>query len=215
MKKVSLALALVFLCSLAAFAQNSGPSSTGSFQFNTSHGTQTIEFNARKQNNGTTSGQITFTGPAEIPDQDTDGEGGGPGGTFTTFSIQVEVDCLRLAGNRAAMSGAITSSSVIGLVGRKMILTVEDNGEGRNQPQPDRFTWGLYRLATQGWIPSDSELEFDNGASLTWNATDFEREDDVPVPARPNASFDCNTFSLSSYAPEDLMHGNGNIQVRP
>ena len=212
MKKVSMTLGLIFLLSAAAFAQ-SGPSASGGFNFNTPDGRQNIEFNARTSPNGSVSGEIKFRGSVSVPDQDVDGDGDTSAGTFADWSIRVGVDCLVVSGNRASMSGLITDSTRSQHLGRRVIFTVEDNGEG-NSPEPDRFTWGLYRNETMGWIPADAELEFDNGASLTWDATDFEREDDVPVPARRNPNSDCRSFPLGAYALEDLGRGAGNIQVR-
>lgn len=49
----------------------------------------------------------------------------------------------------------------------------------------------------------------------SWLATDFERDDDVPVSSVPLDPGDCRGFSLGAYAVEDLIHGNGNIQVKP
>jgi hypothetical protein len=211
---------LLFVCAvcllaLPLVAQNSGPSATGTFSFGTPAGKQTVSFDARNLAGGRTVGQIALSGPAEIPDQDVDGDGQADiGGTISNLSITVTVDCLAVRGNRAVLSGPITASSLIHYVGRRALLAVEDNGEGVNATR-DRFTWGLYRQHAKNWTPSDAELPFDNGASLTWTATDFERPDDAGIPARQSESIDCHSFALSAYALDEVKHGDGNVQVRP
>jgi len=206
----TLALAMFFLVP-AAFGQ----SVSGGFHAVSGEGTRNIEFNARIQPNDSATGDLKFTGPLSIPDQDVDGDGtGDPGATATTLSLRADVDCLRVAGNRAVLSGLIRESSVGTYVGRRMLLTVEDGGEGKNA-EPDRYTWGQYRSKAATWIASDAELEFDPGVGLIWLATDFERTDDVGIPSNPPAEIDCQSFPLSSYALEDLPQGSGNIQVKP
>jgi hypothetical protein len=131
--------------------------------------------------------------------------------------MQVDVDCIRVSGNRASMSGVITSSSASGYTGLRAILAVEDGGEG-SKSDPDRFTWGAYRSTAQTWTPEDAEVPGDNGAMFTWFASDAERFDDVPVPAGYSQSqnpVDCKSFGLGAYAFEALAHGSGNIQVKP
>src|SRR4029077_16632946 len=124
--------ARVFLSTLAlvlfslvptAFAQ----SVSGGFHVVTDEGTRNIEFNARVDPNGSVSGDLKFTGPLSVPDQDVDGDGtGDPSATATTLTLRVDVDCLRVDGNRAAIGGVVKESNVAEYVGRRMILTVED-----------------------------------------------------------------------------------------
>lgn len=212
----------IFLFAGALSAQNNGSSANGTFQFSSADRTLTIEFDAREHGSGQTKGQVTLSGSVEVPDQDVDGEGGGAPAEVVAVSLKIEVDCLQLAKKnpedtdyvRAAMSGEITESSVPGLVGRRGILAVEDNGEGSKAPEPDRFMWGLYRTRTLNWVATDAELEFDPGAGLTWLATDAERTDDAGIPSHPSETVDCKTFPVSSYTFENLAHGNGNIQVK-
>ena len=205
----TLALAMCFLVP-AALAQ----SASGGFHADSGDGTRNIEFNAKTQN-GRTSGDLKFSGPVSIPDQDVDGDGSGdPSATATTLSLRVDVDCLRVQGKRAALSGQVKESNVAAYVGRRMLLTVEDGGEGNNA-EPDRYTWGQYRSTAATWVASDAELEVDTGVGLMWIATDFERDDDAGVPSTQPAGVDCQSFPLSSYALEDLPQGSGNIQVKP
>lgn len=159
--------------------------------------------------------QGSVTGQLSVPDQDVDGDGtGDPSATATTLSLRVDVDCVRVQGNRAVLAGQVRESNVSTYVGRRMLLTVEDGGEGKNAG-PDRYTWGQYRSTAATWIASDGELAFDPGVGLTWIATDSERTDDVGIPSNPPAGIDCQSFPLSSYALEDLPLGSGNIQVKP
>jgi hypothetical protein len=109
----------------------------------------------------------------------------------------------------------IASSNILAAVGRRMLLIVEDNGEGINAAAPDRLTWGVYESPETGWIPKDAERDDDNGASLTWIATDAERLDDAGIPSKKDPLVRCETFPLSSYSFVDIPHGNGNLQIRP
>ena len=209
-------LLFVLLLAVSAAAQNNGSASNGDFQFDLTGANGSIQYDARLQ--GTSAkGQMTFTGATEISNEDVDGEG-----TATTalsnVTLTAKFDCLRVSGNRAAMSGPITQSSVAAYVGARALLVVEDNGEGVNA-EPDRFTWGMYRQSAPTWTPSDAEVPGDNGASLSWLVTDAEREDDVAIPSKPlvvpSGAVDCKSFSFSSYALEEIVHGAGNIQVKP
>src|SRR5256885_2726285 len=133
----TLALAL-FLVVPAAFAQ----SVSGGFHVVTDGGNRNIEFNAKLNPNGSTSGDLKFTGPLSVPDQDVDGDGTGHQSvTAATLSLRVDVDCLKVAGNRAVLAGLVKESSIGTYVGRRVLLTVEDGGEGNNA-EPDRYTWG-------------------------------------------------------------------------
>jgi len=200
----------IFVLVLPASAQ----SASGAFHVVTEDGTRNVEFNANS-NGGSASGQIKLSIPVTIPDQDVDSDGSGdPALTMTTVSLRIDVDCLRVQGNRAALSGEVKDSSVSAYVGRRMVLTVEDGGEG-SKADPDRYTWGQYRSTAASWTASDAELLFDPGVGLTWIATDFERDDDAGVSSVHSSVVDCQSFPLSSYALESLPSGSGNIQVRP
>jgi len=214
MKKMVGLWAILFLCAAFPLLADDGPSTNGSFEFAAASGPLEFEFNARLLNNGATQGEMTVTGSVDLPDQDVDGEGGGSGAGVVDVSLTINVDCLVVNGKRAALSGEVTQSSVDSYVGRSAILAVEDNGEGKNA-DPDRFTWGFYGTSAITWVPTDAELEFDEGAGLNWIATDAEREDDVGIPSHPSTLVDCHTFPASAYALESLPHGAGNIQVKP
>jgi hypothetical protein len=192
-----------------------GPSATGSFEFALEDGQpKFLKFNARTQNNGRTAGEMTFTDPNASPggDPDTPGNSNTPA---TGISMRATFDCLRIDGNRAVMSGAIVESNILIAIGLRVLLVVEDNGEGVNIPTSDKLTWGVYQNSANTWIPKDAERDDDNGALLTWIATDAERSDDVGVPSNPSKLIGCQSFPLSSYSFVDIKHGGGNVQVQP
>jgi len=207
------ALCALFLSAFALTAvAQSGPSANGDFQFALTGATGAIQFNAKAQGSGA-KGQMTFTGTSEISNEDVDGEGT-TAGALTGASMSVDLDCLRVNGNQAAMSGVITASSVAQLVGTRAILSVEDGGEGKKD-SPDKFSWGVYRASAMNWTPSDAEVPGDAGWMFSWIATDAERNDDAGVPNSRSTSVDCKSFPLGSYAFEEVAHGAGNIQVKP
>jgi hypothetical protein len=211
----AVALSLGLVISLPAVAGNEG-SASGGFSFSAGGPTNKIELNVKIDKDGRTKGQMSYSGPVDVPDQDVDGTGDAiPGGSLPDFSMNAEFDCLVVSGNRAVMSGVVTDASVKQYIGRRALLAVEDNGEGINAPAPDRLTWGLYELARQTWVPVDAEVKDDFGASLSWIATDAEREDDKGVPSRRSDDINCRSFPLETYTFIDLEHGSGNIQVRP
>jgi hypothetical protein len=198
-----------------SFAGADGPSATGSFQFTVDEGQpKYLDFNARQQNNGRTVGEMTFTDPNAtiVVDPDAPPSTSGP---QTGASMRATFDCLKISGNRAVMSGVIVESNVLTAIGLRVLLVVEDNGEGVNAPSNDRLTWGVYQNPATGWTPKDSERDDDIGASLSWLATDAERSDDVGIPSNQSRIIGCQSFPLSSYAFVDIGHGGGNVQVQP
>jgi hypothetical protein len=121
---------------------------------------------------------------------------------------------LEITGNRAVMSGVISESNILSAVGLRILLVVEDNGEGVNAAN-DKLTWGIYQPPASGWVPQDAERDDDNGAGLKWIATDFERPDEPGVPSDQSKIIGCQSFSLASYDFTAVKHGGGNIQVQP
>lgn len=194
-----------------SFAGADGPSATGTFEFTLDDGPKFLKFNARQQNNGRTVGEMSFTDPNlnVVDDPDT------PANEALGVSMRASFDCLKITGNRAVMSGVITESNLLNAIGLRVLLVVEDNGEGVNQPGTDKLTWGVYQSTATAWIPKDAEREDDNGSSLTWLATDAERSDDVGIPSNPNRTIGCQSFPLGSYSFADIAHGGGNVQVQP
>lgn len=208
---VALAVVTLTLPSLS-LAGNDGPSASGNFQFSLEDGQpRFLEFNVREQNKGTVVGEMTFSDPSVVPVGDPDSaEGPGTAGAL----IRAKFDCLKITGNRAVMSGVISESNILNAIGLRVLLVVEDNGEGVNA-LTDKLTWGIYTSQAINWIPKDSERDDDNGSSLSWIAKDFERPDDVGVPSNPSKIVGCESFSLGAYSFVDVVHGGGNIQVQP
>lgn len=195
-----------------SFAGADGPSATGSFEFALEDGKpRFLQFNARQQNKGTVVGEMSFTDPnaTVVDDPDT------PVNESIGASIRASFDCLKITGNRAVMSGVITESNLLNAIGLRVLLVVEDNGEGVNIPSTDKLTWGVYQSSATSWIPQDAERDDDNGSSLTWLATDAERTDDVGIPSNPSKVIGCQSFPLDAYTFADIRHGGGNVQVQP
>ncbi len=194
-------------------AAESGPSANGDFDFAVDGAAGAIQFDARTAADGTSGGQMSFSGAVEISNEDVDGTGD-PVTALSGLAMDVAFDCLEVNSNRAAMSGVVTAASDPAYVGQQAVLAVEDNGEGAKDP-PDTFTWGVYRSTARTWIPVDAEVPDDNGASLVWIATDAEREDDAGVPSNRSTVVDCKSFPLGAYSLVTIPHGAGNVQVRP
>ena len=216
---VGISIMALFMVSLAptplVSALDSGPSANGNFQFVVGDGvTRYIDFNAKTDKDGMTKGEMTFTDPSGVAPTDPDNPGD-PSSSSPRVLIKVEFDCLVVKGTRAVMSGVIVSSNFPNSMGQRVLLTVEDNGEGLTAPASDRLAWGIYGNPIGGWTPSDAEREDDQGWFSTWLAKDAERGDDVGVPNSRSTVIGCQSFSLSSYSFVNVDHGYGNIQVKP
>ena len=89
---------------------------------------------------------MTFSDPAVVPVPDPDD----PAAIANTGAIiTAKFDCLQITGKQAVMSGIISQSNIAAALGLRVLLVVEDNGEGVNIPTPDKLTWG--RLSTRDW----------------------------------------------------------------
>lgn len=187
-------------------------SADGSFRYSLEDGlTKAIEFAARDNGDGTASGRITFSGPAEFPEQEEDA---GFSGRLEDLQITAEIDGMAIDRNRAVMSGVVTGSTLSNYIGQRVLLIVEDNGDGIARAG-DKFSWGLYKPQEIRWIPADAELREDNGWSMTWIATDAEQREDEGIQITREWVRNCQSFPLSSYDFVDVTEGEGNIQVRP
>lgn len=84
---------------------------------------RTFSFSAHKYSDGTTKGELHLRSPE-----------------FDVV-VHLAIDCLRVVGNRAHMSGVITYTSDVNeaFVGERNRLVVEDNGEGP-AAAPDRVS---------------------------------------------------------------------------
>ncbi|MBA3240270.1 MAG: hypothetical protein H0T60_03500 [Acidobacteria bacterium] len=219
MKRIALA-SLVTLCVLgfvsprSTNAQSGGPFANGNFKFSLEDGfAKHVEFDARTNEKGAATGQMTFTDEAKISGQDVDGTGDGAAESRSGFYIKAEFDCLSVEKNRAVMCGTISDSSHGAYVGRRVLLVVEDAGDGPEAQ--DRLTWGLYLITERGWFATDAEREYDEGAGLRWTATDAERRDDVGIPSHMDEEIGCRSFPVESHDLVEVKEAEGTIQVQP
>jgi hypothetical protein len=98
-------------------------SATGSGHMIRSGFNRTFAFSAVKRADGTVTGQLQLNSRS------------------LDVVVHIRIDCLRIEGNKAHMSGIVTRSSnpAEGVVGELNRLVVEDNGEGANAP-PDMIS---------------------------------------------------------------------------
>ena len=214
------ALFLVTLLTLiSTHSANAQTASDGSFRFSVEPNiTKVVEYKAvSNRDGGGASGSMLFSGPAVIPKQDVDGDGNTDfSGKLESLDMDVSFDNLVVEKNTAVMSGTVTNCNVREYIGRRVLLTVEDNGDGTDPKLQDKFTWGFYRKLDIWWTPTDAEIKDDRGAYLTWWATDAERRDDVgyAMPKR-NDPVGTQSFPTSSYSLVNIVTGDGNVNVYP
>lgn len=212
------AIFALFVMSIATpwftYAQTSGPSANGNYSIVLEDNLKkTVEFDARSDERGTTTGQMTFKDEARIVEQDVDGVGDLPDDPSSEFYATVDLDSLTILNNRALMGGTVRDSSNKSYIGKWVQLVVEDNGDGSEVP--DRVTWCFCQPEPGGWTPSDAEDPRDEGAWAHWWATDEERKDDQGVQSAniiPGNRRGCPTFPLSTYRFPNAK-GEGQIQV--
>ena len=208
-------MSALLLCGLAASALTTrAQSASGTYQFTLDDKlVKYTEFSAQKLADGSTSGSLFFSDEETIVYQDLDGAGD-PTEKYAGVYIKADLDGLTVDGNQAVMSGTIRDSSIVYLIGLRVLLTVEDNGD--NTRIPDKLTWGAYKFIKKDWVPSDAELKEDPGVGLRWWATDAEIRDDkgYQMP-RPDVPVDTQTFPVASYAFVDTSDGVGDIVVKP
>jgi hypothetical protein len=220
-------LSLVWLCWLVlapippAQADNPEPAASGSVRVSMPDGDlRYVEFSARLDQNGSTSGQMTFRSPSQKADENLDGESHEGAeikrsGSASEFFFKASFDCMVIKETRAVMSGTITEASSERYLGQRVVLVVQDKGEDSKTASSDKLTWGIYNSGTRSWIPSDAEVENDSGVGLRWLATDAERDDDVGLQPDKSASIGCQSFPLSSFSLVKVKNGDGDILVRP
>jgi hypothetical protein len=204
-------MSALLLLSLAAPRLTSAQSASGTYKFVVEgEYTKYVEFDARAQAGGSAIGTMFFSDEAEIITQDVDGSGVQQQ-SYRNVTISVDVDGLTVNGNQAVVSGTIRDSTVRDYIGRRVLLTVEDNGD--NTRVPDKVTWGVYDPVKRDWTPSDAELREDPGVGLTWTATDAEVREDQGIKMPRDESITTDSFPVSSYAFADVTVSSGDIQV--
>src|SRR3712207_2001218 len=118
-------LAAAFAAAPAARAESAG----GTYQFSFDDGrAKYVEFDARGLAGGGATGRMYFSDDAVIRHQDVDGVGD-PFETYNGFYMSAEFDSMSVSGSRAVIAGTVRDSNIRSLVGRRVLLTVEDNGD--------------------------------------------------------------------------------------
>jgi hypothetical protein len=221
MKKVVLtsilALSLLSLAPLrSASAQTAGAYSRGSYKFILDNDlVKFVEFEAQTDNEGNTSGRMTFTDEAKISDPGGDDEPPPRDGNPREFYISADFDAMTVEKNRALMNGVIRESSHKSYVGKWVQLVVEDNQY--NRELPDTLTWRFCQPEPGGWIPSDAEVKGDRGAYMSWWATDAELKYDYGMPSPsliPGELKRCMNYPLASYSFLAIQKCDGDIIVQ-
>jgi hypothetical protein len=216
-------LALV-LMTFAAAQTTRAAAAAGSYQFTLTEDKylKYVEFDASTDANGNASGSVYMTDEAVITLQDVDGSGE-PKERFAGYNFKADVDGLVVTETevvinkevvlekRAVLSATIRDSSVLALVGQRVLLTVADYGD--NTRVLDRVTWGVYKPIDRRWTPSDAELKEDPGVGLRWWATDAEVKGDVGYAMPRDESFDTKTFPAATYGFVDASNISGDIRV--
>lgn len=220
MKRVVLA-AFLALMSLICVVQTQnaapakGPSVSGTFQISSDVGlTRYLEFYAWMEKNGNTTGETVFMDQPSASDPKVVNTESSQSESATAFFAKAEFDCMVINGNKAVMSGRVTTSSLERYVGQRFVLAVQD-GDNSNPPRKDKLTFGFYRETSKGWLPLDSERSEEGTGPMSWITQDSEREDDTPVLSPKSGPVGCQSFPISSFSFVDEQHGRGSIQVRP
>jgi hypothetical protein len=213
---VAALLVLSFAVSRPISAQTPNASASGSYKFLMEDGfVKYVEFDARNDDRGFTTGQLTFTDEATITERDLDSAGDDVKDSPPGFYIKADFDSLTVEKNRAMLSGRVLDSDHREYIGRWVQLVIQDNGDGREVP--DTLTWSICQPPPGTWVPSDYERKSDNGAYLSWWATDYERKDDVGIPSKslmPGEMKGCQVSPLWSYTLLDMVRWSGDIQIK-
>ncbi len=175
---------------------------------------KSIEFEAQSDERGSATGFMLFTDDAKFVVQDPDGDGEPPKDEPVAFFMKAEFDAMTIDKNRALISGVVKDSSHRSYIGKWLQLVIEDND---GVEVPDRFVWSFCEPEPGGWIPSDAELKDDQGAFMSWWATDFERKDDIGIPSPnliPGLLKACKAHSLQSFDFAEFLKGEGAITIK-
>jgi hypothetical protein len=207
-------LFLVFLSAAnVAFAQEGGAANgVNKFTMEDELG-KYVEFDARTDERGNTTGYMQFTDEARLLFQDVDGTGEKSTGDPVEFYMAADIDRLVIEKNRAVISGVVRNSSIASYVGKWVQLVIEDND---GIEVPDKLVWTFCNPEAGGWIPEDAEVKGDRGAYMSWWATDAERKDDVGIPSKnqiPGNLKGCRVLPLQSYEFAPIVKGEGRIYI--
>lgn len=167
-----------------------------------------FDFNAVTHRDGSVTGHLSLRNPEEAPEQDVDGTGAsGSEGLPDGVELTADLDGVNISSNRAALSGVVRTASNQRYVGLRIVLTVEDGGEGDGEG-PDKITWGFYQRVIPRLV-ADFENP-DAGAypvGVKILASDAENPD-AGAFLVGDSDIDSHSFPLSSYALADVDGGN-------
>lgn len=207
----------LFLLALASQFPAAAQTASGNYRFTLADDLlRSLEFDARTDERGTTTGRMIFNDESRIADKDDDGDPDPRPGDGFAIGFAADFDSMTVEKNRAVMSGTVIDSTHRSYLGRWIQLVVEDNGI--DPRRPDRLVWTLCRPEQGGWIPSDYEQPGDSGAYMKWWATDAERKDDAGIPSKnliPGERRGCEVFVLTSYDWAAIKKFEGDITVIP
>jgi hypothetical protein len=207
-----MSLGLFVLC-FVALPLHALSSARGSVRFVLQDGlSKTVEFSASKDEKGTTTGSLTFSDEAKIPDTD---DPDSPADAFP-LSFKAQIDDSTFEKNRAILSGTVLDSTHKTFMGKRVQFVIEDNGT--DPKVPDQLAWIFCGWSAGGWIPSDAERDYDDGAYLRWWATDAERDDDVGIPSAdllPKEGAYCPVWQIWEVTFLELFKFEGDIIVEP
>jgi hypothetical protein len=193
-------------------AEGEGVSANGIFQISIENGqSQEVQFEARVAKDGNTTGEITFRDTGAVVSTPKSTEDSEVDSALPSFYAKATCDCLVVQGVEAAMSGTVTESSRKNLVGRRVVLVVQD-GDSLTPPLRDKLTFGFYNVPQNVMGATDAERPEEQG-SPTWVATDAERSDDTGVILKKDQEVTCTSFPISSFNFLGAKQGKGKIQV--
>jgi hypothetical protein len=189
MKSVlSLIVCAFFVLALASTAQSKDAQANGDFDFSVEGATGSVVFDANGDESGVT-GQMTFNATVVVGTED------GEGTTTANVAIAAQFDCMLVDDNKAALSGAITSSNIplAYPVGQPVTLFVVDKVAGIS-PTVDGFAWGVYKLTPNLVnLKQSTENDSDNGNRYKGKDYDFCPDPTPPVEGEefPTIASDC------------------------
>ena len=208
-------LSALFLLSLAAPQAITAQTARGNLRFILEdEAPRTVEFDVSTDARGNTSGSMTLVDTAGAVDSDA--EEIDPEEKPFELYVKAEFNQLTVDKNMAVMNGRIVDSSHRTYLGKWVQLVVQDSGD--DPRRPDQLVWRFCQPQPGGWIPSDAELDRDDGAFLKWWATDAERKDDVGIPSVnliPGEETSCPVLPLQAYSFASLLKWEGDLVVIP
>ena len=219
MKRLSfISIFVIFVLSIMlpvlTVADTEGESASGTFRISIGNGpSRDVQFEARKATGGNTTGEITFRDNGVVvttPPKTKTSDDSEVSPEVSPFYVKATCDCLVVQGVEAALGGTITESSRKNLVGRTVVLVVQD-GDSLTPPLRDKLTFGFYGkpLSVDA---TDVERPDEQGPG-TWVATDAERSEDMGVSLKKNQEITCTSFPISSFNFIGPKEGKGQIHI--